>query len=780
LTNPLSLRSDWRRLDAPARNRRFTGEKMSVHMSFSGPGKPVLAAFLLLAGAIGMAPAQAQAPQPDTSLTGAAARLMPQFSGVRPGPGTGNTADPAERFVIDTQAPVVWSVPGGGVEPRPLRATAAQVGQVFGLARDNAAVPNLYLAATSLFGLPVIGADGTRLRAGQAGARFMPGLWGPGGGPGSIWRYDTATGAVRLFATVPGNGGAGLGGLAVDPLRGDLYVADRQSGLIHRIGVDGALRDVFDHGRQGRQALGLPPVDGGSERTSLITDPAFRPGEPQSWGLAPAARRPFALMVHQSRLYYGIAEGLQVYSVALTPEGGFGTDVRREVALPARPANAAAAMAEIVGLEIEPGGTLLVREHPGASGSFEFSPLAAPGPQRAFRFARAGNGWGPPVERPQALVEMRAPLACAPSGACDVAVDLVQASTLALPQAPTLGIEISGAPASFQGITTPGWTCTPRSTTRVECVPPTGAFEPGRTLALVMRLKMGDGANGPLSICASVPRESGRCKRVPVEAGAPAQGVPYAPRVTAVAAPAPAPAAAPATAPPVPPVAAPPVAAPPVVAPPVAAPPVAAAPPVQPPPPVSPPPVAVAPPVVVPPVAAPPAVEPAPPVVATPEPAPQPRPRACPSGTVLRGERCVSRCDEGQTWNGERCVARPRACREGQTFIDGRCRDIRRDRDREFSRACPPNFVYDDTVDACVRVQRLACPPGFVRTSEGCIRAARACPPGFIATSRGCIRDEPVCSPGFVYDARRDLCIRMMGQCPPGTVWTGQFCARTW
>ena len=72
----------------------------------------------------------------------------------------------------------------------------------------------------------------------------MSGLLGPdaqGGGPGSIWRIDGATGAVSLFANVtpdgaPNNGPA-LGGLAFDPSSSTLFVADRQTGMIHRFNL---------------------------------------------------------------------------------------------------------------------------------------------------------------------------------------------------------------------------------------------------------------------------------------------------------------------------------------------------------------------------------------------------------------------------------------------------------------------------------------------------------------------------------------------------------------
>ena len=64
---------------------------------------------------------------------------------------------------------------------------AASIGQVFGVAIDDASHPNIYAAATSAYGLPIVapGADGQpeHIPLGAPKAAFMPGLWGPQGGP---------------------------------------------------------------------------------------------------------------------------------------------------------------------------------------------------------------------------------------------------------------------------------------------------------------------------------------------------------------------------------------------------------------------------------------------------------------------------------------------------------------------------------------------------------------------------------------------------------------------
>ena len=67
--------------------------------------------------------------------------------------------------------------------------SAAQVGQVFGVALDNAPQPNIYLAATSAYGLSIYLPDRTqdvrRIRVGTPGAQFVPGQFGPAG----LWRH---------------------------------------------------------------------------------------------------------------------------------------------------------------------------------------------------------------------------------------------------------------------------------------------------------------------------------------------------------------------------------------------------------------------------------------------------------------------------------------------------------------------------------------------------------------------------------------------------------------
>ena len=238
--------------------------------------------------------------------------------------------DPIDRTLIDPNGPAVrifdaaslGGAPTGNLVDAPLRldVPASQIGQVFGLTFDNGtadAPPNLYVAATSAFGLNIVGAgqaaDGkpVRLKAGAPDAVFMEGQFGSLGSnsPSAIYKIDGKTGAPNYFADTAfagqSNAGPGVGGLAFDWASRNLYASDLDTGLIHRFALDYNAADLsqYDHGIAGRRAKGLDPVaDDGSHLQ--ITDPAFKPDDPATWGITQAgaahrcnggARRPALL-----------------------------------------------------------------------------------------------------------------------------------------------------------------------------------------------------------------------------------------------------------------------------------------------------------------------------------------------------------------------------------------------------------------------------------------------------------------------------------------------------
>ena len=356
-------------------------------------------AALVLAG--GMT-ASAQDP---SGILGLGNAVVTGFSGVRaPVPPLPPRVDPLERTFIDLDRPsarvirldALLGPPTGQLvaAPKPFSVTAAQVGQVFSIALDDATPPNIFLAASSAYGLPIVvpdrDGDGRpdRARRGGANANFMPGLFGPvtvNGGPGSIWKIDGRNGAVALFANVmldgAPNSGPALGGLAFDPGSRQLFVADRDTGMIHRFGLDGADRGRFDHGTDGLRAAGLPPVPFDPRKRLELTSPSFDSGNAETWAYAPLQRRVFALAVRSGRLFYGVAANLQIWSVSIAPNGGFGPDPRLELNAP--PAQSGAEISNIV---FDDRGYMILAERGAPSGAYDYLALTSLGENRVLRF----------------------------------------------------------------------------------------------------------------------------------------------------------------------------------------------------------------------------------------------------------------------------------------------------------------------------------------------------------------------------------------------------------
>jgi hypothetical protein len=312
--------------------------------------------------------------------------------------------NPADAIFIDPAGPSVQVfnllTPGAPplaqviAAPAPFSATAAQVGQVFGVAFDNATPPNIYVAASSAYGLPIVatgpGGQPTRLHQGAADASFMPGLFGPatqGGGPGSIWRIG-GNGAVTLFANVAFNGlansGPALGGLAFDAASGSLLVADRQTGMIQRFNLSGTQIGIYDHGLQGRAAAGQPQISYDPSQRLDITKPQFNSDAPDTWGYAAPERRIDGLAVYGGRLYYAVAAGLQIWSVSLNTDGSFGADGRVEVQVP--PAQGPTEISKIV---FDGSGDMILAERGAPTGDYALMALAQPGIARVLGYAAA-------------------------------------------------------------------------------------------------------------------------------------------------------------------------------------------------------------------------------------------------------------------------------------------------------------------------------------------------------------------------------------------------------
>ncbi|HHN67824.1 MAG TPA: hypothetical protein ENK15_07300 [Thermopetrobacter sp.] len=285
---------------------------------------------------------------------------------------SGFTTDADGRTIIDVNG-IVGSLMGlAGApkgrgqhwlnEPQRMFITAAQTGQVFGIAFDDAQPPNIYLTATSAFGLHTDGAG-----------NWMAGMWGPKGGPGTIWKLNAANNyQPEIFARVTldgrANSGPALGNIAYDAAHKQLFVSDLETGMIHRFGLKGNELGRFDHGVQGRSDF-LNAASGTREARPVV---AFDPAStarladcpsgafdrtPACWNYADFRRRVYGLAVRQDakgrvRLYYsvwgsaafgnpqwataGADKANSVWSIGIGADGRFDpADVRLEFTLPA-------------------------------------------------------------------------------------------------------------------------------------------------------------------------------------------------------------------------------------------------------------------------------------------------------------------------------------------------------------------------------------------------------------------------------------------------------------
>ncbi len=285
------------------------------------------------------------------------------------------TVDEAGRPVIDPEGTVGSIIglsslgaasPGAHWANEPQRSAiiAGQAGQVFGVALDDADPPNIYLTATSAFGLHR-NADDTD---------WMAGMWGPDGGPGTVWKLDAASNyQPEIFAQIEldgrANTGAALGNIAFDRWNKQFYVSDLETGMIHRLSLsDGADLGHYDHGVDGRSAF----FDVEKRAFKLLPSVPFDPASgariddcpsggfastPSCWNYADFRRRVWGLSVRRDpateevRLHYAVwgSQGFDnedyaeasddqrnsVWSVRIEEDGAFNlASVRREFFLP--------------------------------------------------------------------------------------------------------------------------------------------------------------------------------------------------------------------------------------------------------------------------------------------------------------------------------------------------------------------------------------------------------------------------------------------------------------
>jgi hypothetical protein len=113
-----------------------------------------------------------------------------------------------------------------------------------------------------------------------------------------------------------------------------------------------------------------------------VTSPQFDSTDPATWNYAAPQRRVFGLTVFQRRLYYAVADGLQIWSVGLNADGSFGNDAVIELALPP-----AAGPTEISKIIFDEQGRMVLAERPDSTGAFDFEVLAMPSIGRVLRYA---------------------------------------------------------------------------------------------------------------------------------------------------------------------------------------------------------------------------------------------------------------------------------------------------------------------------------------------------------------------------------------------------------
>lgn len=360
---------------------------------------------LITPAALAQTAAQSQGPRLGlgaavvTGFSGAVANGQPNNAARKPNPNLLfiDLNGPSAR-VFDIGAPI--GLPDGRLisAPKTFDVLAKDVGQVFGLALDDQTAPNIYLGATSAFGLNLVARsrDGRmeRRKTGGPGVGWMQGQFGLAlqGDPGSIYRIDGTTGAASLFARVMLNGvpnpGPGLGALAYDPAHKQLFASDLYTGLIHRFAIaDGAeLGQPFDHGVTGRTAAQSPAVAFDASKRPNIASSQFNAENPATWGFAPPERRVWALALHDGRLFYSARNGAaneapEIWSVGLAPDGGFGADARLEIELAAQPGPY-----PVSDIDFTPRGAMLVAQRAPIAASYDFSAFTAAGAPRVLRF----------------------------------------------------------------------------------------------------------------------------------------------------------------------------------------------------------------------------------------------------------------------------------------------------------------------------------------------------------------------------------------------------------
>jgi uncharacterized repeat protein (TIGR01451 family) len=340
----------------------------------------------------------------DAVVTGFSGTIAPDPAKPRPANKSAidltfiNPDGPSARIVGVGRPGFVWDgrfLP----TPRTFDVFAKDVGQVFGVALDDQQpASNIYLAATSAFGLNLVGrgAGGQpeRRKTGGPGAGWMKGQFGLDlqGDPGSIYKVDGTTGVVSLFAKVMLDGvpnpGAALGNLAYDAAHKQLLVSDLYTGMIHRFAIaDGSEPGApYDHGVSGRGAANLAPMPFNPAGRPNIASTSFNSENPDTWGFAPPERRVWGIAVQAGRLFYSAGNGSmteapQIWSVGIAQDGSLGTDARLELDVTAQPGPY-----PVSDIAFSQSGAMIVAQRAPIAASYDYSAFTKTGEPRVLRY----------------------------------------------------------------------------------------------------------------------------------------------------------------------------------------------------------------------------------------------------------------------------------------------------------------------------------------------------------------------------------------------------------
>ncbi len=278
---------------------------------------------------------------------------------------------------------------------------AREIGQVFGVTLDDAKEPNIYVTATSTYGLHIVTPDADndgkpeRVKLGQKTASWMDGMWGTPdandpagsiGGAGSIWKIDGKTAEISLFANVTfkgrANSGAALGNITYAADFKQLFVSDLSTGMIHRFNMDGTEAETFDHGVTGRTAANLPAVAYDPTGVLDITKKDFDSEDPETWGFTDADRRVYALAFHDGRLFYSVVGGSQIWSVGFDKDTGkFLSEVQWEIDVPKKPKNLA-----VTDIVFTHKGAMILAQRGEIQSTYDYGNFADTGKSRTYRY----------------------------------------------------------------------------------------------------------------------------------------------------------------------------------------------------------------------------------------------------------------------------------------------------------------------------------------------------------------------------------------------------------